>query len=447
MKYFPLIILTILTISSLAQHTHYHQNDSDPFETGIKDPEIRNITVINPQYDSIYYWSYSGGRAGWEISGKDDDFIYAGENLISKTSYQFDGTWVPVLMEVFTYDGQDNLLSRLIKLYNSGSWENAELKTFTFDENNNNTILINQFWSEGSWQNLNQRINTYDEAGNMLTSLYQTSDSTNAWYNDSHSVRTYNNHNLILTNVGQSWQDNVWENWYDYSYTYDDSARVSMILRKSWYQDDWNIQSKDHYHYTNNNMDTIWSEELVSGGWQNDRIISKLYDENDMEIYSLTRLFTNNEWTNNIQDSLGYDDRGNADYSYEEIWNSPDWEPFYRYCCKFNENNILTEYSFFSYQYDEMWGDSAHYFLRAGMGTPIIQTAQIRVYPNPTAGMITISGIDHLTTIELYSISGQRIAILPAENGTIDLSGLHNGIYLLRIIIGDKVVMKKIVKR
>lgn len=446
MKLITFLAFMVLTITSFAQNTGFNNFGSDQFETIITGREIKEIEVANPLYDSIYYWTYSAGTSDWTISGKDDDFIYNGENLLSMTHYQFDGTWLPAGMEVFTYDGHGNKLSHLLKQYSSGGWENVSIRTYTYNSNNNNTSRIDQVWSNGNWQNDYKLINTYDEMGNNLSVLSYTSDSTNVWFNNKRTVITYNENNDRLSSFAQMWYNNVWNNWYDYSYNYDDLARVSMIHSKRWYQNDWNLQEKHHYQYTNNNLDTILSEELKNGLWKNYRITSQWYNENDMQIRSLTRYFFFDEWMNDTQYSIGYDSRGNVALIVTERWNFQEWKPVSRVCNEFNENNIRTGYSYTDYQWEEIRGDSTHYFLHETLGTYDIQSPEISVYPNPTNGLLAISGANQFTAVELYNLTGKRITILKFEHGTADLSGLPSGIYILKIIMGDKVVMRKVVK-
>ena len=77
---------------------------------------------------------------------------------------------------------------------------------------------------------------------------------------------------------------------------------------------------------------------------------------------------------------------------------------------------------------------------------------QVRIYPNPTHGhlKVVLQGVDELQgTIEVYDTQGKRIAYLTnAEHeNDIDLSPQPNGIYLMRLSIGNEVSTWKIIKR
>ena len=66
--------------------------------------------------------------------------------------------------------------------------------------------------------------------------------------------------------------------------------------------------------------------------------------------------------------------------------------------------------------------------------TPIAKE-NLTIYPNPTTGMITISGLDgHSVDVSLYSANGQLIMKKKiSSDEQIDLGTLKRGLYLLKI--------------
>ena len=79
-----------------------------------------------------------------------------------------------------------------------------------------------------------------------------------------------------------------------------------------------------------------------------------------------------------------------------------------------------------------------------------VQLAQIQVFPNPTAGMIQINGLEAKTLpIAVYDQMGHLIvrSIEKVSNGSasLNLSGLANGNYLIKIGQGQEAVVKEIV--
>jgi hypothetical protein len=72
----------------------------------------------------------------------------------------------------------------------------------------------------------------------------------------------------------------------------------------------------------------------------------------------------------------------------------------------------------------------------------------VKVYPNPTVGQITVEA-DEMQLIELYDGVSRRIDRRTVESGssTLDLSNLPTGIYYLRVKTANGTVIKKIIKQ
>ena len=57
----------------------------------------------------------------------------------------------------------------------------------------------------------------------------------------------------------------------------------------------------------------------------------------------------------------------------------------------------------------------------------------MKVYPNPTSGIINISGID-TKAVEIFNMYGAKVLSVEAKSNAIDVSGLSNGAYLVKAI-------------
>ncbi|MFC0875058.1 CotH kinase family protein [Saccharicrinis sp. FJH2] len=61
-------------------------------------------------------------------------------------------------------------------------------------------------------------------------------------------------------------------------------------------------------------------------------------------------------------------------------------------------------------------------------------SSEQEIYPNPTSGLVTISGLQNLQVVEVYTVTGKLVktSILSASANQIDLSNLSQGVYLVK---------------
>ena len=69
----------------------------------------------------------------------------------------------------------------------------------------------------------------------------------------------------------------------------------------------------------------------------------------------------------------------------------------------------------------------------------------IAVYPNPTTGQLHIDAVD-VQKVECYNQMGQLVSVYENVN-ELNISGLTNGVYMLRITVPQGVTMRKVVKQ
>ena len=74
----------------------------------------------------------------------------------------------------------------------------------------------------------------------------------------------------------------------------------------------------------------------------------------------------------------------------------------------------------------------------AGGGSNIVDIdnlANISIYPNPVGDNLKIDNLEENTTIDIYSITGQRVQSVSSAMGSIeiDMSNLSNGMYIVKL--------------
>ena len=85
-------------------------------------------------------------------------------------------------------------------------------------------------------------------------------------------------------------------------------------------------------------------------------------------------------------------------------------------------------------------------FCQQALSNSEFELSEISVYPNPTNGTLTIdSNSETVDTIELFNLLGEKLLHTTNAN-SIDLSHLNDGIYLAHVTVGDRSMVKKIIK-
>ena len=75
----------------------------------------------------------------------------------------------------------------------------------------------------------------------------------------------------------------------------------------------------------------------------------------------------------------------------------------------------------------------------------IIQKTSVKLFPNPTTGTVIFESNEEIELIEIYSLTGQKVNSFTNTNN-IDISEFTPGIYIARVIAGNKIATKRIIK-
>ena len=80
--------------------------------------------------------------------------------------------------------------------------------------------------------------------------------------------------------------------------------------------------------------------------------------------------------------------------------------------------------------------DSSKYTVNISTGINNVKNANIKIYPNPTNNIINFEGLtkNENNTIQIFDVQGKLVIIKTiTEKGTIDLSELNKGVYVIKI--------------
>lgn len=82
----------------------------------------------------------------------------------------------------------------------------------------------------------------------------------------------------------------------------------------------------------------------------------------------------------------------------------------------------------------------ANYF--AGVGE---DDSKVAIFPNPTTDKVTIQ-CEGMTMVEVYSAEGKLVQRVKVEGDTYQLDGLESGVYTLRVMKGESIFIRRVVK-
>jgi ELWxxDGT repeat protein len=78
---------------------------------------------------------------------------------------------------------------------------------------------------------------------------------------------------------------------------------------------------------------------------------------------------------------------------------------------------------------------------------PIAHMDPVAIFPNPTSGLITMSGIDAPALVEVMDNMGRLVKKQSLVNDQLDISDLPAGMYILSINTADQKIVRKIMKQ
>lgn len=79
---------------------------------------------------------------------------------------------------------------------------------------------------------------------------------------------------------------------------------------------------------------------------------------------------------------------------------------------------------------------------------PAVSSQVMACYPNPAKDRLTITGVDQSATIMISDLTGRDLGLVSADSkGTIDVSGLANGAYQIKVVTADRTTVLKFMKQ
>jgi hypothetical protein len=372
--------------------------------------------------------------------------------------------------------------------------ENDFRYQFGYDANGMPVLEYQSSWDNNAWRFERRIENTFNPSGQRTIEVY--SDwKNNQWEYDYKYEYTWGTNGKVTLEIDYAW-DSSWDYAYKYEYTYDANNNMLEELESEWYSGAWEQTDKNTFAYNANNQITQELDFDWDGNqWVYDWKTEYTYDSNDFLILEENFYWTGT-WMNAWKEEFTNDANGRPIETIESSWMGGYWSIEGKKATTYDTNGNITEeiyYDWYSNAYHEvdkevytydlaysnadmwlpLWFDEFNnkvvdvknyeydngawvliqpidlYYSATPFGISEDNIAHIELYPNPTTGLVYLNGTFgeelFVSVLDLSGMVVQRQTITDS-NQYIDLRNSPSGMYILKILDGNKVLILKVVK-
>jgi len=456
--------------SSRSTTTYYDNGRKKEYFLQIYDI-TRNIWI-----DSIQYKSYTDKGLvnldiykGWNtVAGK---FIYG--NKVSK-QYNEDGKLISKLTSKWStetenwinnkkinseYNSEGKVVKEIIQVWSKDDkkWINSKKHELKYNDDGYKIEYISLIWINDAWQNSFKKSIFYAADNKVVSILNQYwNKSVDDWENYIQYSYTYDGQNRIKE-VGQSW-DTLSKNWFDFEIVnkrfeenllveeqrmyysqdtsvkdsgfktfkeYNPNKKLSLVTKLKWIPDtnSWQNIKKIYYTYNSGKTTIISKWDNTKLEWIKDVYYQYLLNEDGQTKFSIKKKWseTKESWENVNKNERKYDDFKHNINSNEYLWDTD------------SESWNLTSRT------DYFWSKFTTSLARD------LPKYDFDFYPNPVTDILFLN-IDYLpenATIQVFDINGKMLKnIITKSANEIDVSNFHKGSYFLRIVTDERIFSK-----
>jgi hypothetical protein len=109
------------------------------------------------------------------------------------------------------------------------------------------------------------------------------------------------------------------------------------------------------------------------------------------------------------------------------------------------QERVWVKFVFTSGYGNNIWLDNVN-ISHSPVSIQEVEDSNLYIYPNPVKDMMTISYDKAISQIDVYDVNGKLVKTFTTVNGTINISDLSDGVYMLNIQTEEGLMVRKIVK-
>lgn len=277
----------------------------------------RRTTVYdgNNNITEITDYNYNTSTNTWDASYREIN-EYNANNLKISRETQYGPNFQPDQKEINTYDSNGFRTELLTQTYFNGQFLNSFKVIFTNNSAGLPTEELSQQYNNNAWETISRLLKSYNSAGKITERIAQEYDLSN-WVNNNKYTYFYNANNFYTGFEEQYWSNSQWVNNTKLVITVDNAGNELVNLRQVWdfNTNNWVDDYRETRTFNNANLQlTYIYETFTSGGWIPSQRTTNTYNSNNLRISFLRETYNtfNSVWSNNFRETWEYDQYGNV---------------------------------------------------------------------------------------------------------------------------------------
>jgi len=381
-------------------------------------------TILNIVDIKKYYTYYSNGIIEsqrifkWDNAVNDfyekDNYLYNQTgDILQIISYNSDYTSGNKSIYNYGLNGVSEKLIYYLYDYNTQDWRYSNKIIFEYNSSGLFSLEKSYYYDGANWIITDSLVYFYNTSEkDTLEIKYKSDNNGLSWNYYLKNTLDYNANNKIIQRILYVWDINHWRENSKYETIYDTSGRWEEAFHFLWIDSisQWENNQKDIFSYTGQNLtkDSIylWEDSI----WVNEAIDTYNYDINVNMSDIAYILDYVEEFLENANKLISYE---------RDAW-----------------AEVLNQ--FWPYEIIEYYYSNSNF-----TNNENLQTDVLKIYPNPTNGIITIN-VKNLQRIEIFDSNGKVVYQTNRIKKNIDISGQAKGIYFIKVITAKGVETKKI---
>ncbi len=425
-----------------------------------------NMLLAQKSLDSIctYYYSAENDSVMWVK--KLNEYNSFGQKS-SNAIYWFDG-------QTNRWIGWSYILEECI--YCQGHYE------YSYDDDGNLILSVGYIWDgyQQVWTKVTKQSYEYDSAGNRVSAGFKRwKGETSTWNHVYAWEYGFDDSGRQNSVIFYKWnpENSTWIPRSKTSYPRDTTQLKTIELRQSWNATarDWDNYRKTEWYYDSTGLNTghanfSWDWIFTRYGWTEyeRHKIEYEYDSVGHPIlihwYSTVNGY---DWHEYRREERSYNKMGlpvlskyvigqHPGFSYtEKTWNYSSigklvqetetgymvrWAGIpedYQVQRTFDDDGDIIQENWNYYNREtqsyELEGRDYFFYSSKADGITDFVTEELLIYPNPTEGILNVSGLSQAKEINIYTLQGRLVRSINQFDSSIDISNLSAGTYILTI--------------